>query len=179
MSEAALQQIQTGLAGVRAALLQGELEAMHGHLVRTLDALAAVTRAGLVARQDQPGRRPRGLAGRLRAGRPPAAAIRLAARHRRSALRQHGDLRRARQGYSVDLFGLRRDPVAACIEGGAWLYGKPASWQRVLASSQTPQAYATALLREVSTRAVREGWQTQSTVQLMLRAGHAVAAVPG
>jgi hypothetical protein len=151
MSEAALQQIQTGPAGTRAALLQG----------------AAGSDAW------PPGAHPRC------AGRPPAAAIRLAARHRRPALRQHGDLRRARQGYSVDLFGLRRDPVAACIEGGAWLYGKPASWQRVLASSQTPQAYATALLREVGTRAVREGWQTQSTVQLVLQAGHAVAAVPG
>lgn len=45
--------------------------------------------------------------------------------------------------------------------------------------SQTPQAYATALLREVSARAEREGWATQSTVQLLLRASHAVAAVPG
>ncbi|MDB5858443.1 MAG: hypothetical protein JWQ76_2132 [Ramlibacter sp.] len=47
------------------------------------------------------------------------------------------------------------------------------------ASSQTPQAYATALLREVTAQAVREGWHTQSTVQLLLQAGHAVAAVPG
>ena len=54
MSEAALQQIQSGLAGAQAALLQGELEAMHGHLVRTLDALADVTRAGLVAKQERP-----------------------------------------------------------------------------------------------------------------------------
>jgi hypothetical protein len=53
MSEAALQQIQSGLAGAEAALLQGELQAMHDHLVRTLDALAQVTRAGLVAKQER------------------------------------------------------------------------------------------------------------------------------
>ena len=34
-------------------------------------------------------------------------------------------------GLSVDLFGLRRDPVRQVIEGGVWLYGKPASHQRV------------------------------------------------
>ena len=45
--------------------------------------------------------------------------------------------------------------------------------------SQTPQAYATALLREVTARAGREHWAAQSTVQLVLRAGHAVAAVRG
>lgn len=45
--------------------------------------------------------------------------------------------------------------------------------------SQTPQAYATALLREVTARAAREGWAAQSTVQLLLRAGRPVAAVPG
>ena len=37
-----------------------------------------------------------------------------------------------RKGASVDLFGLRRDPVHARVEGGAWLYGKPPSHQRVL-----------------------------------------------
>jgi len=46
-------------------------------------------------------------------------------------------------------------------------------------SSQTPQAYSTALLREVTMLAAGEGWQAQSTVQLVLQAGHAVAAVPG
>jgi hypothetical protein len=35
-------------------------------------------------------------------------------------------------GYSVDLFGLRRDPMRERVEGGAWLYGKPPSHQRVL-----------------------------------------------
>lgn len=48
-----------------------------------------------------------------------------------------------------------------------------------VAWSQTPQAYATALLREVTARAAREAWTAQSTVQLVLRAGHTVAAVPG
>lgn len=46
-------------------------------------------------------------------------------------------------------------------------------------SSQTPQAYATALLREVTARAAREGWSGQSTIELMLRAGVTVAAIPG
>jgi hypothetical protein len=35
-------------------------------------------------------------------------------------------------GGSVDLFGLRRDPVQGRIEGGVWMYGKPPSHQRVL-----------------------------------------------
>ena len=46
-------------------------------------------------------------------------------------------------------------------------------------SSQTPQAYPTALLQQVCERAAREGWQAQSTVELMLRAGVPVAAVAG
>jgi 2-C-methyl-D-erythritol 4-phosphate cytidylyltransferase len=45
--------------------------------------------------------------------------------------------------------------------------------------SQTPQAYATALLREVTERAAQEGWRGQSTVELMLQAGVEVAAVAG
>lgn len=47
------------------------------------------------------------------------------------------------------------------------------------ASAHTPHAYATALLREVCERAAREGWTAASTIELVLRAGHAVAAVPG
>lgn len=35
-------------------------------------------------------------------------------------------------GYSVDLFGLWRDPASGRVQGGAWLYGRPASHQRVL-----------------------------------------------
>jgi hypothetical protein len=35
-------------------------------------------------------------------------------------------------GCTVDLFGLRRDPVHGRVEGGVWMYGKPASHQRVL-----------------------------------------------
>ncbi|MCC2632516.1 MAG: cytidyltransferase [Ramlibacter sp.] len=34
---------------------------------------------------------------------------------------------------SVDLFGLRRDPMRGRVEGGVWLYGKPPSHQRLLA----------------------------------------------
>lgn len=36
-----------------------------------------------------------------------------------------------RSGLSVDLFGIRRDPVQRRLEGGVWMYGKPASHQRV------------------------------------------------
>lgn len=46
-------------------------------------------------------------------------------------------------------------------------------------TSQTPQAYPAALLREACERAAREGWQAQSTIELMLRCGVPVAAVPG
>lgn len=35
-------------------------------------------------------------------------------------------------GCSVDLFGLRRNPVQGRTEGGAWLYGRPPGWQQVL-----------------------------------------------
>ncbi|HYF43678.1 MAG TPA: hypothetical protein VEA35_14720 [Ramlibacter sp.] len=37
----------------------------------------------------------------------------------------------ARSGLSVDLFGIRRDPAQQRLEGGVWMYGKPASHQRV------------------------------------------------
>jgi 2-C-methyl-D-erythritol 4-phosphate cytidylyltransferase len=50
---------------------------------------------------------------------------------------------------------------------------------RGTASSRTPQAYATALLREVAQRGAREGWIVQSTVELFLRAGVQVRAVRG
>ncbi|MEJ8835674.1 IspD/TarI family cytidylyltransferase [Ramlibacter sp. AN1133] len=45
--------------------------------------------------------------------------------------------------------------------------------------SQTPQAFATALLRALTQRGAREGWQVQSTTELFLLAGHEVRAVPG
>ncbi len=34
-------------------------------------------------------------------------------------------------GLSVDLFGVRRDPLQHRLEGGVWMYGRPASHQRV------------------------------------------------
>jgi len=46
-------------------------------------------------------------------------------------------------------------------------------------STQTPQGYATEVLRKVTAHADREGWRTQSTAELMLRAGQPLAAVPG
>jgi 2-C-methyl-D-erythritol 4-phosphate cytidylyltransferase len=46
-------------------------------------------------------------------------------------------------------------------------------------STQTPQAYATELLRTLTTQAESAGWQTQSTAELVLRAGLPLAAVPG
>lgn len=51
----------------------------------------------------------------------------------------------ADSGLSVDLFGIRRDPLARRLEGGVWMYGRPASHQRVthypwfeLAARDTP-----------------------------------------
>ena len=35
-------------------------------------------------------------------------------------------------GLTVDVFGMRRDPVRRKLEGGVWVYGKPASHQRVI-----------------------------------------------
>ncbi|MCG2594712.1 2-C-methyl-D-erythritol 4-phosphate cytidylyltransferase [Ramlibacter sp. XY19] len=46
-------------------------------------------------------------------------------------------------------------------------------------STQTPQAYASELLRKLTTQAQAEGWRTQSTAELVLRAGLPLAAVPG
>ena len=46
-------------------------------------------------------------------------------------------------------------------------------------SSQTPQAYRTELLREVTRRGEAAGWAAQSTVELFLRAGLPVAAIAG
>jgi 2-C-methyl-D-erythritol 4-phosphate cytidylyltransferase len=45
--------------------------------------------------------------------------------------------------------------------------------------SQTPQAFATGLLRSLTQRGAREGWQVQSTTELFLLAGHEVRTVPG
>jgi len=44
---------------------------------------------------------------------------------------------------------------------------------------QTPQAFATALLKTLTSEALRENRSEQSTIQLALRAGRAVVAVPG
>jgi hypothetical protein len=180
MSSAALQQIESGLAGAREALLRGELEAMHDHLVRTLDALADVTRAGFVPQQDRapvPWDEARAaqlvwdllarlkgagchvfpfagtLLGLERDGRllpndkDADFAVWLEDFSLAGRLLQQWGLRRATDtppfanvatfvaadtGYSVDLFGLRRDPAKDRTEGGAWLYGRPASHQRVL-----------------------------------------------
>lgn len=46
-------------------------------------------------------------------------------------------------------------------------------------STQTPQAYASDLLRQLAQQATSEGWRTQSTAELVLRAGLPLAAVPG
>lgn len=180
MSHAALPRIESGLAGAGAALLAGDLEVMHGELGATLDALAEVTRAGLVPHQERPPvpwdeaqaeRLVWDLLARLKAADchvfPYAGTLlglerdgrllpndkdadlavwledySLAAR----LLAQWG-LQRATDtppfanvstfvepntGYSIDLFGLRRDPMRQRVEGGAWLYGKPPSHQRLL-----------------------------------------------
>jgi 2-C-methyl-D-erythritol 4-phosphate cytidylyltransferase len=45
--------------------------------------------------------------------------------------------------------------------------------------SQTPQVYGRELLLAAVQRAAREGWTSQSTLQLVLRAGHEASAVAG
>jgi hypothetical protein len=54
MSHPASQRIEAALAGARCALLLGELPQMHTQLVHALDALAEVTREGLVPVQERP-----------------------------------------------------------------------------------------------------------------------------
>jgi hypothetical protein len=180
MTHPALPRIESGLAAMRAALLQGDLEAMHARLVEVIDALAEVTRAGFVPKQerapvywDEP--QVRALVWQV------LAAFKSADCHvfpyagtllglQRDALLLPNDkdadlgvwledyalagrlllqwgLQRAtdvppvanmstyvdaRTGTSVDLFGLRRDPMHGRVEGGAWLYGRPPSHQRLL-----------------------------------------------
>ena len=180
MTHPALPRIESGLAAMHAALVQGDLDTMHARLVEVLDALAQVTRAGLVAKQDRP---------RVAWDEPKVRALVwqvLAAFHeadchvfpyagtllglQRDArllpddkdadlgvwledyalagrlLLQWGLQRAtdvppfanmstyvdARSGTSVDLFGLRRDPMRERVEGGVWLYGRPPSHQRLL-----------------------------------------------
>ena len=180
MTHPALSRIESGLAGARAALLQGELEAMHARLVQVLDALAEVTRAGFLPKQEraaQPWDEPqvRALVWQLLAAFKtadchvfPYAGTLLGLQRDARLLADDKDadlgvwledyslagrlllqwgLQRAtdvppfanmstyvdpRNGTSVDLFGLRRDPVRERVEGGAWLYGKPPSHQRLL-----------------------------------------------
>lgn len=180
MSDEALQRIRDGIAGAQATFLRGELEAMHTHMVQALDALAEVSRAGLVpqqAQQDVPWDEQRAthlvwdLLTRLKAADchvfPYAGTLLGLERDGRllpndkdadlavwledfsltARLLQQWGLRRAtdvppfanmatfvepQTGYSIDLFGLLRNPARERTEGGAWLYGKPASHQRVL-----------------------------------------------
>jgi hypothetical protein len=180
MSDAALQRIESGLEGARVAVLAGELEGMHAHLLATLDALAQVTCSGLVPRQQRPAvpwDEARALQlvwellarfhaascrvfpyagtllglerdGRLLPGDKDAdLAVWLEDFALAGRLLQQWGLQRANDvppfanmatyvdpgtGYSVDLFGLYRNPLAQRTEGGAWLYDKPASHQRLL-----------------------------------------------
>lgn len=52
MTHPALPRIESGLAAAQAALLQGDLEAMHARLVQVLDALAEVARAGFLPKRE-------------------------------------------------------------------------------------------------------------------------------
>lgn len=181
MPHPALPRIEAGLAAVQAALLAGDLQAMHDRLVEVLDALAEVTRGCLVPRQQ------RAAAAPVEEPRMRALVLQLLARFHAAGcsvfpyagtllglvrdgrllpddkdadlgvwledfslaarLMQQWGLQRATDvppfanvatyvepgtGTSVDLFGLRRDPVRARVEGGVWLYGRPPSHQRVL-----------------------------------------------
>jgi hypothetical protein len=180
MTHPALPRIESGLAAMRAALVQGDLDAMHARLVEVLDALAEVTRAGFIPKQE---RAPvhwdesqvRALAWQVLAAFKaadchvfPYAGTLLGLQRDARLLPDDKDtdlavwledyalagrlllqwgLQRAtdvppfanvstwvdaRSGASVDLFGLRRDPMRERVEGGAWLYGKPPSHQRLL-----------------------------------------------
>lgn len=62
------------------------------------------------------------------------------------------------------------------LQDGRVLRTHPA---RGSAGTRTPQAYATALLRELARRGESAGWVVQSTVELFVRGGVEVRAVPG
>jgi hypothetical protein len=181
MPHPALPSIEAGLTASNAALLRGDLDAMQTHLVRTLDALAEVTRDGFVPRQQRDGGpawdahvaealvwdllsrlKQAGcscfayagtLLGLQRDGRllpnDKDADLAVWLEDYALACRVLGELglRRATDvppfanmatfvepasGYSVDLFGIHRDPLHGGLQGGVWLHGKPASHQRVL-----------------------------------------------
>jgi 2-C-methyl-D-erythritol 4-phosphate cytidylyltransferase len=62
------------------------------------------------------------------------------------------------------------------LDHGRVRHAQPAGFA---AGSQTPQAYRRELLLNAVHRAADDGYQAQSTVQLVLHAGYAVCAVPG
>ncbi|MGV3572441.1 MAG: hypothetical protein ACO1PB_17710 [Ramlibacter sp.] len=180
MSHPALQRIESGTAGARAALLQGEMAQMHTQLVHALDALAEVTRDGMVPVRERPAvpwdpavaeRLLWQLLARLKAegchvfpyagtllglerdghllpsDKDVDLAVWLEDFSLAGRLLQDFGLQRATDvppfdnmgtwvepasRLSVDLFGLLRDPVRERVQGGAWLYGRPPEWQRVL-----------------------------------------------
>lgn len=180
MSHPALQRIESGLAASAQTLRAGDFDRMQEQLVLVLDALAEVTRAGFVPRQQRheaPWDEARsthlvwdllvrfraadchvfayagtllGLErdGRLLPGDKDADfAVWLEDYALAGRLLQQWGLQRATDtppfanmatfvdagsGCSVDLFGLRRDPLRERTEGGVWLYGKPPSHQRLV-----------------------------------------------
>lgn len=89
---------------------------------------------------------------------------------------------------------LMRDVLAAAVESGvAGAFLMPdvpvaeiaAGWvmrdmpREGVGGFQAPQAFRTRLLVQLHEQALQAGWQTQSTLQLALRAGLPVRAVPG
>jgi hypothetical protein len=164
-----------------AALLQGDLQAMHDHLAAALDALATLTALGHRPRSDQPPPAPWDEAGVTRAlwlvlaqlkhagcGVFPFAGTLLGLERDGRLLPNDKDVDLAvwledfqlacrtlealgflrannappfgnvasfllRQPHmSVDLFGIRREPEHSRLVGGAWLYGRPPSHQRIV-----------------------------------------------
>jgi 2-C-methyl-D-erythritol 4-phosphate cytidylyltransferase len=81
----------------------------------------------------------------------------------------------ARESGAAGAFLAAEVPVARIAEG--WVTDEFAA--KDVALFQAPQAFHRELLVEVYTAAARHGWQTQSTVQLAMRAGKRVRAVPG
>jgi 2-C-methyl-D-erythritol 4-phosphate cytidylyltransferase len=84
-------------------------------------------------------------------------------------------LRKARDGGASGAFVLNEVP-AGLVQDQRLVQALPAG---SVAAFQTPQAFRRELLLEVMDHAAAQGWQAQSAVELVLRAGHDVGMVPG
>jgi 2-C-methyl-D-erythritol 4-phosphate cytidylyltransferase len=111
----------------------------------------------------------------VRATRRPWVVLWDAARPFGSVALARAVLEAAQGGGAAGAFAPSEVPVAR-IEGGRVTHSFPAAGTGLF---QTPQAFAQALLLAAAERADREGMVVQSTLELVLAAGHEVVAVPG